>query len=235
MIQVSGLVKQFGPFAALREVDFRVAPGEFVSLMGPNGAGKTTLLRILSTLSRPTRGTVTIAGHTLPKGADRARRQIGFLSHQPLLYGELSAEENLRFFARLYDLPQSDGRIDRLLEQVGLRDRRRDRARTFSRGMQQRLSIARALLHDPGVVLLDEPFTGLDPDASDRLVETLRTLHDGKRSVVMTTHDLDRGLALCDRALLIARGRLVYVARRDEIEASNFRETYSRVTRGAAG
>src|SRR3970282_2681480 len=133
MIQVSGLVKQFGPFAALREVDFRIAPGEFVSLMGPNGAGKTTLLRTLSTLSRPTRGTVTIAGHTLPKGADKARRHIGFLSHQPLLYGELSAEENLRFFARLYDLPKNGGGMDALLEHGGLDEPRGRRGRTLSR------------------------------------------------------------------------------------------------------
>ena len=231
MIEVSGLYKQFGPFIALRDLSFQVAPGEFVSLMGPNGAGKTTLLRILATLSRPTRGAVTIAGQALPKGADRARRQIGFLSHQPLLYGELSAEENLRFFARMFDLPRDDRHIDALLEQVDLAERRHDRARTFSRGMQQRLSIARVLLHDPSVVLLDEPFTGLDPDASDRLAETLRRLHDGRRAVVMTTHDLDRGLSLCDRALLIARGRLAYVAQRDEIAASGFRETYSRVTR----
>jgi heme exporter protein A len=231
MIQATGLVKQFGPFVALRDLAFRVEPGEFVSLMGPNGAGKTTLLRILATLSRPTRGTVSIAGHALPKGADEARRQIGFLSHQPLLYGELSAEENLRFFARMYDLNDARARIDELLEQVDLVERRRDRARTFSRGMLQRLSIARVLLHDPRVVLLDEPFTGLDPDASDRLADTLRRLNDGQRAVVMTTHDLDRGLALCDRALLIARGRLVHGAQRKEIAASQFRETYNRVTR----
>ncbi|HLF25621.1 MAG TPA: heme ABC exporter ATP-binding protein CcmA [Anaerolineae bacterium] len=231
MIEVSGLIKQFGPFIALRDMAFRVEAGEFVSLMGPNGAGKTTLLRILATLSRPTFGAVLIAGHALPKGADDARRQIGFLSHQPLLYGELSAEENLRFFARLYDVRNAEPRIDDLLEQVDLAERRTDRVRTFSRGMQQRLSIARALLHDPRVVLLDEPFTGLDPDAADRLAETLRRLHDGQRAVVMTTHDLDRGLALCDRALLIARGRLVYVARRNEIVAASFRETYSRVVR----
>jgi heme exporter protein A len=231
MIQVTGVAKQFGPFVALRDMNFHVAPGEFVSLLGPNGAGKTTLLRILATLSRPTRGAVSINGHTLPKGADDARRQIGFLSHQPLLYGELSAEENLRFFARLYDLGDVERRIDGLLEQVGLAERRRDRARTFSRGMQQRLSIARVLLHEPRVALLDEPFTGLDPDAADRLAETLRGLRDGRRAVVMTTHDLDRGLAVCDRALIIARGRLAYEARHDEIGASNFRETYSRVTR----
>jgi heme exporter protein A len=231
MIDVSGLVKQFGPFTALRELSFSIAAGEFVSLVGPNGAGKTTLLRILATLSRPTRGHVTIAGHRLPKGADEVRRQIGFLSHQPLLYGELSADENLRFFAKMYDLGKAEQRIDDLLDQVDLSGRRLDRVRTFSRGMQQRLSIARALLHDPRVVLLDEPFTGLDPDASDQLSETLRGLQDGRRAVVMTTHDFDRGLALCDRALVIARGKLAYEARRDEIGASNFRETYSRVTR----
>ena len=231
MIQVSGLVKQFGPFLALRGLDFGVAAGEFVSLLGPNGAGKTTLLRILATLSRPTRGRVSIAGHTLPRGADDVRRQIGFLSHQPLLYGELTAEENLRFFARMYNLDEPGPRIDMLLDQVGLAERRRDRVRTFSRGMQQRLAIARALLHDPRVMLLDEPFTGLDPDASDQLSATLRGLQDGQRAVVMTTHDLDRGLALSDRALVIARGRLAHEAHRDEIQASNFRETYSRVTR----
>lgn len=231
MIQVTDLVKQFGPFVALRSLTFSVEPGEFVSLMGPNGAGKTTLLRILATLSRPTTGRVTIAGHTLPKGADEARRQIGFLSHQPLLYGELSAEENLRFFARLYDLNGAERRIDAVLAQVGLADRRRDRVRTFSRGMQQRLSIARVLLHDPRVALLDEPFTGLDPDAADRLADTLRHLRDGRRTLVMSTHDLDRGLALCDRALVIAQGSLAYVARRDEMTTSSFRETYGRVTR----
>jgi heme exporter protein A len=231
MIQVTGLVKQFGPFVALHELSFSVAAGEFVSLMGPNGAGKTTLLRILSTLSRPTRGVVVLAGQRLPRRADAARRQIGFLSHQPLLYGELSAEENLRFFAQLYDLGDAADRIDPLLDRVGLTERRRDKTRTFSRGMQQRLSIARVLLHDPRVVLLDEPFTGLDPDASERLADMLRGLRDGQRAVVMTTHDLDRGLALCDRALVIARGRLVYEARRDEISASGFRETYSQATR----
>src|SRR3972149_1616413 len=232
MIHVTGLVKQFGPFVALRNLDFTVEAGEFVSLMGPNGAGKTTLLRLLATLSRPPHGTISIAGHTLPKGADGARRQIGFLSHQPLLYGELSAEENLRFFARMYDVNGAGRHIAALIDQVGLPERRHDRVRTFSRGMQQRLSIARVLLHDPRVVLLDEPFTGLDPDASDRLAETLRRLHDGQRAGGMSTHDLDRGLALSDRALLIARGRLAYTANRDELAASNFRETYSRVTGG---
>lgn len=215
---------------ALRGIDLDIRPGEFVTIVGPNGAGKTTLLRILATLSRPTHGHVSIAGHTLPKGADEARRQIGLLSHQPLLYGDLTAEENLNFFGKMYDVPNLQARITELLDQVDLLDRREDRARTFSRGMQQRLAIARALLHDPAVVLLDEPFTGLDPHASDRLEELLHLLRDGQRTVVMTIHDLERGWAMCDRALVLARGKIVFAARTDQIDVATFRSEFKRVT-----
>ena len=215
---------------ALRGIDLEVRPGEFVTIVGPNGAGKTTLLRILATLSRPTLGHVSIAGHTLPKGADEARRQIGLLSHQPLLYGDLTAEENLRFFGKMYDVPHLEARIVELLDQVDLIDRRQDRVRTFSRGMQQRLAIARALLHDPAVILLDEPFTGLDPHASDRLEEMLHLLRDGQRTVVMTIHDLERGWAMCDRALVLARGKIVYQARTSEVDVTTFRTEFKQVT-----
>lgn len=230
MITTSQLTKQFGPFLALRGIDLDIRPGEFVTIVGPNGAGKTTLLRILATLSRPTRGHVSIAGHALPKGADHARRQIGLLSHQPLLYGDLTAEENLRFFGQMYDVPRLAARVIELLDKVDLLDRRQDRARTFSRGMQQRLAIARALLHDPAVVLLDEPFTGLDPHASDRLEEMLHLLRDGQRTVVMTIHDLERGWAMCDRALVLARGKIVYQARTTEVDVATFRSEFKRVT-----
>ena len=230
MITANSLTKQFGPLMALRGIDLDIRPGEFATIVGPNGAGKTTLLRILATLSRPTHGHVSVAGHALPKGADEARRQIGLLSHQPLLYGDLTAEENLRFFGAMYDVPNLNARIDQLLDQVNLADRRRDRARTFSRGMQQRLAIARALLHDPAVLLLDEPFTGLDPQASDRLEQLLHTLNDGSRTVVMTIHDLERGWALCTRALVIARGKIVFEARTAELDAATFRSEYRRVT-----
>ncbi len=215
---------------ALRGIDLDIRPGEFVTIAGPNGAGKTTLLRILATLSRPTGGQVSIAGHALPKGADDARRQIGLLSHQPLLYGDLTAEENLQFFGRMYDVPDLHRRAQERLDEVGLLERRGDRTRTFSRGMQQRLAIARALLHDPSVVLLDEPFTGLDPEASDRLEALLRQINDGRRTVVMTIHDLERGWALCDRALVIARGKLVYEARTREVDVAMFRSEFRRVT-----
>ena len=230
MIIVNSLTKQFGPFMALRSLDLEVRPGEFVTIVGPNGAGKTTLLRVLATLSRPTHGHVSIAGHALPKGADQARRQIGLLSHQPLLYGDLTAEENLRFFGQMYDVPRLEARIVELLDKVDLVDRRQDRARTFSRGMQQRLAIARALLHDPAVVLLDEPFTGLDPHASDRLEDLLHLLRDGQRTVVMTIHDLERGWAMCDRALVLARGKLVYEARTKDVDVATFRSDFKRVT-----
>jgi heme exporter protein A len=230
LITTVQLTKQFGPLLALRGIDLDIRPGEFVTIVGPNGAGKTTLLRILATLSRPTHGHVSIAGHALPKGADEARRQIGLLSHQPLLYGDLTAEENLRFFGQMYDVPQLEARILELLDRVELLDRRQDRARTFSRGMQQRLAIARALLHDPAVILLDEPFTGLDPHSSDRLEEMLHVLRDGQRTVVMTIHDLERGWAMCDRALVLARGKIVYQARTAEVDVATFRDEFKRVT-----
>lgn len=232
MIIATALTKQFGPFRALRGIDLEIKPGEFATIVGPNGAGKTTLLRILATLSRPTDGHVSIAGHTLPKGADAARRQIGLLSHQPLLYGDLTAEENLRFFGRMYDVADLEARIIEQLDRVDLLDRKDDRARTFSRGMQQRLAIARALLHDPSVVLLDEPFTGLDPHASDRLEELLHTLNNGQRTVVMTIHDLERGWAMCNRALVLARGKIVYEARTTEVDVATFRAEFRRVTGG---
>jgi heme exporter protein A len=231
LIIATSLTKQFGPFMALKGIDLNIRPGEFVTIVGPNGAGKTTLLRILATLSRPTGGRVSIAGHDLPKGADDARRHIGLLSHQPLLYGDLTAEENLRFFGRLYNVSNLEKRILDLLDEVDLLHRRADRARTFSRGMQQRLAIARALMHDPDVVLLDEPFTGLDPDASDRLEELLRGLNNGSRTVVMTIHDLDRGWAMCNRALVIARGKIVFEASTQEVDQATFRSEYHRVTR----
>ncbi len=149
MITVRKLVKRFGLKPVLKGMDFSVEAGEFVALLGPNGAGKTTFLRILASLSRPTLGGVNIAGFSLPNQAAAVRRRLGVVSHLPLLYGDLSAEENLRFYARMYDIDQEEKRILEVLEMVGLANRRKDLVRTFSRGMQQRLAIGRAVLHDP--------------------------------------------------------------------------------------
>jgi heme exporter protein A len=230
MIQVKGLVKSFGPTMALRGVNLSVSEDQFVTVVGPNGAGKTTMLRILATLSRPTQGVVQIGGRELPQGAAEVRRHIGLVSHQTLLYGDLSAEENLRFYGRMYDVSDLDARITQVLEQVGLAHRRRDPVRTFSRGMQQRLAIARAVLHHPSLMLLDEPYTGLDQDAAARLETVMSTVGTEGRTVVMTTHDLERGLAVADRVVILAKGRVAFEANRQDLDTAAFKEAYRQYT-----
>ena len=208
MIEVTHLVKRFGPKTILRNLDFQVAQGEFVALLGPNGAGKTTFLRILSSLSRQTLGSVQIAGFSLPHQAAAVRRKLGVVSHQPLLYGDLSAEENLTFYSRMYAIDHFERRVSEILELVGLANRRRDLVRTFSRGMQQRLAIGRSVLHDPEVLLLDEPHTGLDQDACDMLDTVLLQVAARGRTLVMTSHDLSRVTDLASRFDVLTRGRI---------------------------
>jgi heme exporter protein A len=221
MIEVRKLVKRFGPKAVLRGLDFQVSQGEFVALLGPNGAGKTTFLRILSSLARPTMGEIRVAGYLLPSQAGAVRQRLGVLSHQPLLYADLTAEGNLRFYGRLYGVPALDDRIDDVLALVGLTGRRRDLVRTYSRGMQQRLAIGRAVLHDPEVLLLDEPYTGLDQDASQMLDEVLRQVATQGRTIVMTSHDLARTAAIASRFDVLSRGVIVASAGRKEVGPDN--------------
>jgi heme exporter protein A len=210
MIRVRGLVKRFGSRFALHGVDLDVGAGECVALVGPNGAGKTTLLRILATLSRPTKGAVRIDGLDLARDANALRRRVGFLSHQPLLYDDLSGDENLHFYGRMYEVEGLGKRVKGLLDQVGLTHACHDPVRTYSRGMKQRLSIARALLHDPPVLLLDEPYTGLDRQAAGMLDQILRQVGMDARTVLLTTHDVERGLGLTQRVTLLARGQIVF-------------------------
>lgn len=217
MISVKKLIKRFGLKTVLRGLDFNVEEGEFVALLGPNGAGKTTFLRILASLSRPTLGEVQIAGFRLPGQAAAVRRRLGVVSHLPLLYGDLTAEENLRFYARMYGLERPEPRIAEVLDLVGLAPRRRDLVRTFSRGMQQRLAIGRAVLHDPEVMLFDEPHTGLDQDACIMLDNVLREVGARGRTVVMTSHDLSRVADLASRFDVLSRGVIVASAQRNEI------------------
>jgi len=229
-IRARKLTKAFGHHVALRGVDLEVAEGEFLTLFGPNGAGKTTLIRIIASLARPSSGTVYVCGQDLGKQATAVRRQIGLISHNPLLYGDLTADENLRFFARLYDLPEAAARIDAVLEQVGLTSRRRDPVRTYSRGMVQRLTIARAVLHDPAIMLLDEPYTGLDLQAADMLRGVLQELAASNRTVILTTHNLEQGLEMCNRAAILNRGRIGWQGRRDEVDLDGMKEIYRDVT-----
>ena len=226
MIIVKKLVKRFGLKPVLRGVDFEVQPGEFVALLGPNGAGKTTFLRILASLSRPSLGEVSIAGFRLPNEAAAVRARLGVVSHLPLLYGDLTAEENLRFYARMYNIADREPRITEVLEMIGLEHRRRDLVRTYSRGMQQRLAIGRAVLHDPDVMLFDEPYTGLDQDASTMLDNVLRTVAAEGRTVVMTSHDLARAEDLATRFDILSRGVIASSASRKELRKTNLLAFY---------
>lgn len=230
-IEIRQLTKAFGHQMALRGVDLSVAEGEFLTLFGPNGAGKTTLIRTVASLARPTGGTVRLWGKDLDKEATVLRRRLGFISHNPLLYGDLTPDENLHFFARMYDLPDPATRIQSVLDQVGLTARRRDPVRTFSRGMVQRLAIARAILHDPDVMLLDEPYTGLDLQAADMLRSVLQELAASDRTVILTTHNLEQGLEMCDRAAILNRGKMVWQGSRDSVDLASMRKIYREVTK----
>jgi heme exporter protein A len=226
MIIVRKLVKRFGLKPVLRGMDFSVESGEFVALLGPNGAGKTTFLRILASLSRPTLGSVNIAGYSLPGQAAAVRRRLGVVSHLPLLYGDLTAEENLRFYARMYNVAHTNNRISEVLDMIGLASRRRDLVRTFSRGMQQRLAIGRAVLHDPEVMLFDEPHTGLDQDACQMLDTVLREVAARGRTVVMTSHDLARVADLVSRFDVLSRGVIAASIQRSQMDPNNLLAFY---------
>jgi heme exporter protein A len=232
MIDVRRLVKTFGWKPVLRGLDFHVEPGEFVALLGPNGAGKTTFLRILASLSRPSMGDVTVGGYRLPGQASAVRRILGVVSHQPLLYGDLTAEENLRFFGRLYGVPRLETRLREVLEMIGLSARRRDLVRQYSRGMQQRLAIGRAVLHEPEIMLFDEPHTGLDQEASHMLDEVLRQVAARGRTVVMTSHDLLRSAELATRVDILSRGVIAASYPRASLEPAALPALYRDVIRG---
>lgn len=229
LIDVQELVKAYDLLPVLRKLTLQVTRGEYVALLGPNGSGKSTLLRILCGLSRPTAGSIRVGGWQLPEEVAAVRAQIGLVSHKSLLYDNLSAYENLRFFAQLYNLTKADERIRELLIQVGLHKRTHDLVRTFSRGMLQRLSIARALIHNPDILLLDEPYTGLDQDASAILDRLLDTAHHDGRTIVMTTHDLNRAAVLPSRIVILSRGVIGYDAPAG-ISAVELASLYTKIT-----
>jgi heme exporter protein A len=225
-VAARGVEKWYGPLPAVRGIDFTLAPGEFLTVFGPNGAGKTTLLRLLCGAVKPTHGEVAVGGEDV-SSSHAARRRIGLLSHQTFLYPGLTAAENLDFYARLYGLPRRRERVEEGLASVGLADRRADRVRTFSRGMQQRLALARTLLHGPEVVLLDEPYTGLDPHAAAMLGGVLERLRDGRTTVVLVTHNLSQGLEQADRVVVQVAGRWVSDEPRSSVDTAAFERLYT--------
>lgn len=230
LIEIDGLIKTYGLLPVLRKLDLTIARGEFVALLGPNGSGKSTLLRQLTGSSRPTGGMIRVGGWELPKEAAAVRAQIGLVSHQSLLYDNLTARENLLFFARLYNLKNVDERITTLLAQVGLNKRAHDLVRTFSRGMQQRLSIARALLHAPDILLFDEPYTGLDQDAAAILDDMLEAAYADGHTIIMATHQIDRAARLASRVVILSRGKVGYDNATENMDTLTLAADYANIT-----
>jgi len=224
-LEVREVSRTFGARKALDKVDFELPKGAFLSIFGPNGAGKSTLLKVLSTLTIPSKGKARVLGLDVIEDAVELRERIGFISHNPLLYPDLSAEENLEFFAELYCLDNPKERIHELLTAVELDHRRLDLVSTFSRGMIQRLSIARSLLHDPEVIFLDEPYSGLDPHAMDILDDLIASVRE-RHTFVMVSHDLAKGLELCSHALILAKGKIVLFQDKEFIDEDEFATTY---------
>jgi len=225
-LEASDLTREFGPIRAVDGVSFTLGAGQLMTVFGPNGAGKTTLLGILSGALKPSAGEVVLRGVKLETGNSEWHRRIGVLSHRSFLYGHLTLEENLRFFGRLFGLRDLSTRIPERLEQVGLTDRAASPVRTLSRGMRQRLALARTLLHDPDFILLDEPYTGLDAHAAAVLRQVLASLKDGHRTVILVTHNISQGLELADRVAIQVRGRFVFLGDRSEVDAGSFERSY---------
>jgi len=232
-VQVLGLWKTFGSLAALRGVDLSVSPGERLAIVGPNGSGKSTLVKVIATLLRPSAGTVRLAGLDAQSQALEVRRLVGVVCHQTFLYNELTALENLDFYGRLYGLSHPGDRARQQLCQVGLEGHADVAVRDLSRGMQQRLALARALLHEPPILLLDEPDTGLDQRWTAFLVDLLAEAAREGRTVILTTHDLERTLDMADRLAVLNKGKVVFDAKRDELDVGSLKEAYLRHT-GAA-
>ncbi len=228
VIEVRGLAKYYGRVTALRDLNLTAEAGEFIALFGRNGAGKSTLLRILAGLSRPSSGSFSIkpAGAAPPRFV---RGAIGYLSHNTALYADLTALENMRFYARLMEAPDDEEALVRRIEEVGLAGREREPVRNYSRGMQQRLAIARAFLHNPGILLLDEPFTGLDQAGSDFLKKYLLKSRAEGKACIMTIHDIPAGYEIADRLIVIDRGAAAVDVPKASLTLEAFQEQYRRI------
>ncbi len=220
------LKKTYGNFDALRGVSLKIKRGEFFTLFGPNGAGKTTLIKLLATLTAPTSGSLRVFDYDAKSEVQSIRTIIGVISHDTYLYENLTAFENIKFFAELYGLLNIDNRVSTVIEQVGLKSRMHDLVRTFSRGMKQRLTVARAIVHEPKILLLDEPYTGLDLNGAQIFGEMLSDLKSQSRTILMTTHNIDEGLGLSDRVGILVKGKIVFDSPASDINPSNFKDLY---------
>ena len=226
-LEVIGLKKSYGLKPALRGIDLCIEQGQRVALLGANGAGKTTLMRILAGVAQPDLGTARVGGLDIQRDAQAVRSMVGFVAHQPYLYEELTALENLVFFGRMYAVKQSRERASMMLARVGLAKRANERASTLSRGQLQRLALARSLLHEPRLLLLDEPDTGLDEEGITLLEALLREHSEGGGTLLLTTHSLERALRWSDRVGLLSNGRMIYSHESQGLAAKSVRAIYA--------
>src|ERR1051326_6760451 len=230
-IESENIQKSFGSFVALAGITMQVKRGEFLALFERNGAGKTTFLKIAATLMRSTQGKLIMESLNISDEPERVRSKIGFLSHNTYVYRDLSPLQNLHFFARLYGVRDAETRIPALLDRVGLKRRANDPVRAFSRGLQQRIGIARVFLHNPSLLLLDEPYTGLDANAVQMLDELLDESVRAGQTVLLTTHDIEQGLRAASRAAIIDRGKVVFDG---ETRGQTVRDAYDQYVRHGA-
>ncbi len=226
-IDVRGLSKSYGRTQVLRDLDLQIPWGQTLTVLGANGSGKTTLIKTLATLAKPDSGEIRIAGISPRRGGVRLRRAIGVVTHEPLLYDGLTGAENLRFFARMFALDHIEDRVWTVAEQMGVSDRLDARVGTLSHGMRRRFSIARALLHSPRVLIMDEPESGLDQQALSLLESLITDRNNPSRTVLMTTHNFERGVALADHVAILSRGNIAYDGAPD---AATTRTAYLRLT-----
>lgn len=231
-IEVQGVSKAYGRAVALKDLDLRVSWGRTLVVLGPNGSGKSTLIKILATLSKPDAGSVSVAGLDAKRDGTRARRVVGVLTHDPLLYDDLTARENLRFAARMFNLEDSNERIETISDRLDVSGRLDERVGTLSHGWKKRVSLARALLHDPPILLMDEPESGLDDRALSDLEGMLKDESLPRRTVVLTTHNFEYGLLFGDEVAILSEGRMVYHAPAVQVpDTDALRDTYARCVR----
>lgn len=226
MISINNLQKKFGRKKVLNNLNLEVDEGEFLVIFGPNGAGKTTLIKILSTLSRPSSGNVIINGFDLNEEPIDIRNSIGVVSHNPFLYDDLSLKENLIFYSKMYGIKNDEKAIKNLVDEVGLLHRLNDRVGEFSRGMKQRASVARVIIHNPPVLLLDEPYTGLDFKAWDILTNILMKFYKDGKTIFLITHNVELGYKIGKRFAILVNGKLAYDCRKEETDLEAFKGKY---------
>jgi ABC-type multidrug transport system ATPase subunit len=223
-VLADALGKEIDDRSILRQISFRIEPGEFIALLGANGAGKSTLLKLLATLTSASEGQLRLFGREAGPSVAAVRDRLGMIGHGAMLYRDLTLRENLVFFGRLYGVKSAGDRAEELLERVGLAHRADDAVKTLSRGMMQRVSIARAVMHDPALLLADEPFAGLDAPSSRIVEQMLAGLHDAGKTVILANHDIGQSLRLAQRALVLRRGRLVIDSPSDELDVERVLE-----------